>query len=564
MNLYLDIDGVVLGKNEAGKVALIPEFEAILSYLRENFNCYWLTTHGRHDVGDVMRYLKPYLKEIKPEELNFIKAVPWRTLKTEAIDFNSLFIWIDDQPLQFELDILKERRCLNRWLKVDTYTNFRELTIARIEDKRRGILVRLLKSKDPEAIRCAMLSLSSMETPGIEDLIIPFLRSTEESLCAEAASCLGSIGVDSSLIPLFYSEIITDAINSRDIDEGLTASEQVAMWMIFKRAFPRFYGVQIEEEDVTPEKLDRMKKLSPFYFLYFIKLAIQKHPDITGKGLVLDKNFDPTLGFLRSLLNNEQSQLIDRGFLEQVAESSEHGPALAKRVLDVVLSSDFPNDVKYLAALYIIFTTGYLEFGQSSNALKSLTIALKHVLARMFKEGDFRKIFAALGLFMLGGEREQEDEILAFYRKNEWFDYPRLMRLGKKILSDLSEDRKSIVYKAFLKSAKDASERERIIDELTLDFPKIALEFCERRLFELDPFEEALLYGRAGDRRGYRQILDNFVQIADVRGIEYLGKFGGEDAIALLEEARDRHDAPEKSVNDALRKIKRRLKLTKE
>lgn len=141
MVIYLDIDHVVLGKNEHGKIALIPNFKAILSYLRKNYECRWLTTHGRYDAGDVIRYLKPYLKNITPEELRFIKVVPWRTLKTEAIDFDSLFIWVDDQPLQFELDILRKKGFLNRWLKVDTYTNYREFTVGRIEAKRKEVLV---------------------------------------------------------------------------------------------------------------------------------------------------------------------------------------------------------------------------------------------------------------------------------------------------------------------------------------------------------------------------------------------------------------------------------------
>ena len=143
MVIYLDIDGVVLGKNEKGNIALIPNFKAILSYLRKNYECRWLTTHGRHNADDVIRYLKPYLKGISAKELRFIKVVPWRTLKTETIEFDSLFIWVDDQPLQFELDILRKKGFLNRWLKVDTYTNYRELTIAKIETKRREVLASL-------------------------------------------------------------------------------------------------------------------------------------------------------------------------------------------------------------------------------------------------------------------------------------------------------------------------------------------------------------------------------------------------------------------------------------
>ena len=148
MLLYLDIDGVVLGKNEHGRIALIPNFRSLLRYLRKNYECRWLTTHGRYDAEAVIRYLKPYLKGINAKELRFIKVVPWRTLKTEAIEFDSPFIWVDDQPLQFELDILRERGLLDRWLKVDTYKAYRELTIARIEAKRREVLASLAERND--------------------------------------------------------------------------------------------------------------------------------------------------------------------------------------------------------------------------------------------------------------------------------------------------------------------------------------------------------------------------------------------------------------------------------
>ena len=56
MVLYLDIDHVVLGKNDQGEIALIPNFKAILSYLRENYECRWVTTHGKYAADDVIRY----------------------------------------------------------------------------------------------------------------------------------------------------------------------------------------------------------------------------------------------------------------------------------------------------------------------------------------------------------------------------------------------------------------------------------------------------------------------------------------------------------------------------
>jgi hypothetical protein len=53
------------------------------------------------------------------ELLASIKPTSWATSKLEAIDLRSPFIWIDDQPLQFEIEELQECGLLDRWVKVD-------------------------------------------------------------------------------------------------------------------------------------------------------------------------------------------------------------------------------------------------------------------------------------------------------------------------------------------------------------------------------------------------------------------------------------------------------------
>ena len=136
MNLYIDVDGVLLGRNEADEIALIPDIEGILLYSKENFTCFWLTTHGRYGTDDVISYLKPYAKGIDLSLFNHIQAAPWNTLKTEAIDFSKPFIWIDDKPLQVELRILKDRGCLKSWLHVDSFSNFYDLTVEKIREKK--------------------------------------------------------------------------------------------------------------------------------------------------------------------------------------------------------------------------------------------------------------------------------------------------------------------------------------------------------------------------------------------------------------------------------------------
>ena len=140
MKLYLDVDGVILGQNHDGDIVLIPDIDKILRYSKENFQCYWLTTHGRYSTEDVLSYLAPFSKDFEPSIFAHIEAVRWNVLKTEALDFSRPFIWIDDQPLQAEIQVLRKHACFGNWLFIDTFRNINDLTIKKIEERRREIL----------------------------------------------------------------------------------------------------------------------------------------------------------------------------------------------------------------------------------------------------------------------------------------------------------------------------------------------------------------------------------------------------------------------------------------
>jgi hypothetical protein len=140
LNLYLDIDGVILGKNEKGEEALIPNLNELLIYTREHFHCFWLSTHGRHGLVGIMNYLRPYSKNLDPHLASHITALRWNTLKTESIDYENPFIWVDDRPLAYELDFLKKMGCLHNWLHVDTYDDYNSFTVEVLERKHLEIL----------------------------------------------------------------------------------------------------------------------------------------------------------------------------------------------------------------------------------------------------------------------------------------------------------------------------------------------------------------------------------------------------------------------------------------
>jgi hypothetical protein len=147
LTLYLDIDGVILGKNQDGEIALIPQIDKLLDFILKNFDCCWLSTQSRHSKEDAINYLAPYFKGHDLNLLNHIKHVEWNILKTEAIDFNSPFIWIDDDPLVHEIEILKKKGCLRNWLQVDTYRDFHALSVELLQRKKDEVLRYFLKKE---------------------------------------------------------------------------------------------------------------------------------------------------------------------------------------------------------------------------------------------------------------------------------------------------------------------------------------------------------------------------------------------------------------------------------
>ena len=104
MKLYIDIDGVLLNYETDTRADHSVE---LIDYITKEFDCYWLTTHCKGDVQPAIDYLSNYFPEEAIQKLRKVKATHWEDMKTEGIDFNSSFIWLDDYPFQAELSVLR-------------------------------------------------------------------------------------------------------------------------------------------------------------------------------------------------------------------------------------------------------------------------------------------------------------------------------------------------------------------------------------------------------------------------------------------------------------------------
>ena len=123
MNIYLDIDGVLI--TNGGQPS--PHIYEFLKYVTTEYNCIWLTTHCRDgNVENPYNYLSDVLPDCK-EFLKKIKPTTWDILKTEGIDFDQDFIWLDDYLMQSEEKILEEKKVIHNFYKINLKENPRQL-----------------------------------------------------------------------------------------------------------------------------------------------------------------------------------------------------------------------------------------------------------------------------------------------------------------------------------------------------------------------------------------------------------------------------------------------------
>jgi len=116
MNIYLDIDGVLLANDRQPAL----HADTFIKHLVTHHDVYWLTTHCRSLADDpVKNVLEPFFKRETVELLYRIKPTRWDMLKTEAINFDEPFLWFDDQPQASDLVDLRKHDALESWVEVD-------------------------------------------------------------------------------------------------------------------------------------------------------------------------------------------------------------------------------------------------------------------------------------------------------------------------------------------------------------------------------------------------------------------------------------------------------------
>jgi hypothetical protein len=117
IKLYLDIDGVLLTAKHTRAADGVEEF---ISFVTTHFECYWLTTHCKGDSKPAIKYLSQFISLVTIEKLtSTVRPTNWDVLKTEAIDFQSDFYWLEDNPFQSEIACLQINQAIDKLILVD-------------------------------------------------------------------------------------------------------------------------------------------------------------------------------------------------------------------------------------------------------------------------------------------------------------------------------------------------------------------------------------------------------------------------------------------------------------
>lgn len=120
MNIYLDIDGVIISNTEDKAANHAKEF---LKYVVSNYpdSTYWLTTHCQGDAERLINNIKHLFDDETVELMKRIKPTIWMesSKKTDAIDFSKSFLWFDDNLFYGDRQVLVDNNVLDNWIQVD-------------------------------------------------------------------------------------------------------------------------------------------------------------------------------------------------------------------------------------------------------------------------------------------------------------------------------------------------------------------------------------------------------------------------------------------------------------
>lgn len=128
MKIYLDIDRTMIHEDLSDMYCKpAVGLEDFIVALRP-YDTYWLTTHcTTGDPTNARRIMKAVLPEELHADIDRIKPTVWQDLKTQGIDFDSDFIWFDNDIYAGEWEKLKKCQGSQNVIEVNLRNNPKHL-----------------------------------------------------------------------------------------------------------------------------------------------------------------------------------------------------------------------------------------------------------------------------------------------------------------------------------------------------------------------------------------------------------------------------------------------------
>lgn len=125
MNVYLDIDGVLLANKDSATNYADEFLQDVLAAYPDS--TYWLTTHNWRGDNRTKEVLAPHLKPETVPLLDKIKPTVWNEMKTDGLNFSEKFIWLDDDLWEDELTVLEQHNATDNFILIDLKKNPNQL-----------------------------------------------------------------------------------------------------------------------------------------------------------------------------------------------------------------------------------------------------------------------------------------------------------------------------------------------------------------------------------------------------------------------------------------------------
>jgi len=93
--------------------------EKFLTYILKNYSVFWLSPRCRGNSKNIIRYLSRLLPTETVNILKKVKPTDFSIDKTEAIDFNQSFFWLDNEIFESEKTTLIKRGKFDSWIEVN-------------------------------------------------------------------------------------------------------------------------------------------------------------------------------------------------------------------------------------------------------------------------------------------------------------------------------------------------------------------------------------------------------------------------------------------------------------